>query len=74
MELATDSMGDFTQLDEHRFLVIECDNAQGAAALPLDAARLLLIDDNNYPFSTGRNPSLPDDNELIIVRTGALKG
>jgi hypothetical protein len=134
MELASDSMGDFTQLDESRFLVIERDNAQGTDArikkvyvvdlrdvgadgflvkrevldllsihdpaglslparpgdvglgdpfafpfqtiedvLPLDAERLLLINDNNYPFSAGRNPSLPDDNELIIVRTGALK-
>ena len=25
------------------------------------------------PFSAGRNPSLPDDNELIVVRTGALE-
>src|SRR5262245_48372522 len=40
--------------------------------LPLDGRRLLLINDNNYPFSAGRNPSLPDDNELIVVRTPAL--
>ena len=43
------------------------------SVLPLDAERLLVINDNNYPFSAGRNPSLPDDTELIVVRTGALK-
>jgi hypothetical protein len=25
------------------------------------------------PFSTGRNPILPDDNDFIVVRTGSLK-
>jgi hypothetical protein len=40
--------------------------------LPLDGRRLLLINDNNYPFSAGRDPSLPDDNELIVVRSSAL--
>jgi hypothetical protein len=128
------SLGDLTQLDEHRFLMIERDPAAGPAAafkrivvldfravgadgflrkhevldllnigdpnlislparpgdfglgnpfrfpfetiesvLPLDAERLLVVNDNNYPFSAGRNPSLPDDNEFIVVRTGALK-
>jgi hypothetical protein len=128
------SIGDFTQLDQNRFVVIERDNEQGAAArikrmyevdlrdvapdgtlvktlaldlmdiadpagislpgrpgdiglgttftfpfvtiedvLPLDAERLLVVNDNNFPFSTGRNPALPDDEEFIIVRTGSLK-
>jgi hypothetical protein len=123
------SIGDFTQLDEHRFVVIERDNGQGTSAhvkriyevdlrdvgsdgtltkklvvdlmdiadpsrisepgrpgdvglgstfsfpyvtiedvLPLDRERLLVINDNNYPFSTGRNPALPDYNDFIVVR------
>jgi len=128
------SIGDMTQLDEHRFVVIERDNNQGAAAaikriyvidlrktapdgtlektlavdlmniadpaeislpgrpgdiglgttfsfpyvtiedvLPLDAERLLVVNDNNFPFSTGRNPLLPDYEDFIVVRTGSLK-
>jgi hypothetical protein len=36
---------------------------------PLDASTLLVINDNNYPFSSGRRPGLaPDDNELILVK------
>lgn len=40
--------------------------------LPLGDGRLLLLNDNNYPLSAGRNPDEPDDTEAIIVRTGAL--
>jgi hypothetical protein len=36
--------------------------------LPLSGSRLLIINDNNYPFSAGRNPGLPDDNEWIIIK------
>jgi len=129
MEAADNSIGDFTALDQHRFLVIERDGGQGATAqfkriyqidlrqvdaqgflikhelvdllnirdphgislparagdiglgdpfqmpfvtiesvLPLDRERLLVINDNNFPFSTGRNPTLPDDSEFIIIR------
>jgi hypothetical protein len=128
------SIRDFTQLDQNRFVVIERDNNQSAAAqikriyvvdlrevaadgtlkktlavnlmniadpasislpgragdiglgttfsfpyvtiedvLPLDAERLLVINDNNFPFSTGRNAQLPDYDDFIIVRTGAFK-
>jgi hypothetical protein len=128
------SIGDFTQLDEHRFVVIERDGGQGPAAqvkriyvvdlrdiapdgtlvktlavdlmsisdpafislpgragdiglgatfsfpyttiedvLPLDAERLVVVNDNNFPFSTGRNPNLPDYNDFIVVRSGSLK-
>ncbi|PID79144.1 hypothetical protein CSB20_11490 [bacterium DOLZORAL124_64_63] len=34
----------------------------------LDPRTLLLINDNNYPMSTGRRPGLPDDSEFIQVR------
>jgi glycerophosphoryl diester phosphodiesterase len=134
VEDPSDSIGDFTQLDEHRFLVIERDQNQGAAAalkriyevdlrhvgpdgflvkhevvdlldiadparislparsgdiglgdpfsmpfvtiesvLPLNGNRLLVINDNNYPFSAGRNPTRPDDSEFVILRTDDLR-
>jgi hypothetical protein len=127
------SIGDLTQVDEHRFVVIERDGGQGATAqvkriyeidlrnlnpdgtlakklvvdlmdiadpdtislpgraadiglgnpfsfpyvtiedvLPLDRERLLVINDNNYPFSTGRNPGLPDYNDFVVIRTRPL--
>jgi hypothetical protein len=43
------------------------------SVLPLDGTRLLVINDNNYPFSTGRNPQQIDDTEFIIVRLDALR-
>ncbi|MGH8624503.1 MAG: hypothetical protein ACREYC_04275 [Gammaproteobacteria bacterium] len=33
----------------------------------LSPAEFLVVNDNNFPFSAGRNPSLPDDNEFIRV-------
>jgi glycerophosphoryl diester phosphodiesterase len=38
----------------------------------IDAARLLLGCDNNFP-NTGRNPVLADDTEFIVVRVPGLK-
>jgi hypothetical protein len=128
VDAPSNSIGDFTQIDQHRFLVIERDQNQGAAAaekriyevdlrrvdssgflvkrevvdlldiadptrislparpgdiglgnpfsmpfvtiesvLPLSGDRLLVINDNNYPFSAGRNPSRPDDTEFVVV-------
>ncbi len=43
------------------------------SVLPLGGNRLLVINDNNFPFSTGRNPVQPDDTEFIIVRAESLK-
>lgn len=43
------------------------------SVLPLGGSRLLIANDNNFPFSAGRNPGLPDDNELIIVRVPSLR-
>ncbi|MEV4368034.1 esterase-like activity of phytase family protein [Nonomuraea sp. NPDC049637] len=34
----------------------------------LDDRTLGLLDDNNFPFSSGRTPGRPDDNEFITVR------
>lgn len=34
----------------------------------LDERTLLVINDNNYPMSTGRRPGLPDDSEFIRLR------
>jgi len=42
------------------------------ALWPLDGTRLRVVNDNNFPFSTGRNPSLPDDNEFVVIRTHSL--
>jgi glycerophosphoryl diester phosphodiesterase len=42
------------------------------AVLPLGGRKLLIANDNNYPFSVGRNPVLPDDDEMVIVRAPAL--
>jgi hypothetical protein len=42
------------------------------SVLPLDGERLLIINDNNYPFSAGRNATRPDDTELIVVRLDSL--
>jgi hypothetical protein len=129
-------IGDFTALDQHRFVLIERDDAQGAEArqkkvylvdlrrvgpdgyldkrlvvdllrirdregisLPprpgefgvgdpfsfplqsveslevLGGERLLIANDNNYPFSDGRwiARDRPDDTELIVVRVPALR-
>ncbi len=115
------AIGDFTAVDDNKYLVIERDSNQGAEAafkkiflvdftqidskgnlikrelvdllniadpnnlaganepfrfpfvtiesvLPIDDQTLLIINDNNYPFSTGRTPGVPDDNEFIQVR------
>lgn len=127
------AIGDLTNVDEHRLLVIERDGTQGATAnfkrvylvdlretdnegylvkrqvadlmairdpagvslpgrpgdiglgdpfrfpfanietiLPLDRERLLVLNDNNYPYDNGRSPDRPDDNEAIVVRVDAL--
>jgi len=42
--------------------------------LPLGDGRLLLLNDNNYPVSAGRNPDQPDDTEAIVVHAAALPG
>ncbi len=43
------------------------------SVLPLGGGRLLILNDNNYPLSAGRNPDRPDDTEAIIVRSDALQ-
>jgi hypothetical protein len=116
------SIGDFTAVSDHRFLVIERDNFQGASAqckkiflvdfdqvdsngflvkteivdllniadpddiagtgtgvfmfpfvtiesvIPLSATSIGVINDNNYPFSSGRTAGQPDNNEFIIIK------
>jgi hypothetical protein len=134
MEAASNAIGDFTQLDRNRFVVIERDNLQGAASvfkklyvvdfrdtdddgflvkreiadllhinpggvpldakpgdvglgdefafpfqtiedvLPLGRNRLLVLNDNNFPFSNGRNPAKPDANEAIVISVPRLRG
>jgi hypothetical protein len=43
------------------------------SVLPLGRGRLLVLNDNNFPFSTGRNPTRPDDNEAIVIRVPGLR-
>jgi hypothetical protein len=38
------------------------------SVIPLDERRLGVINDNNYPGSSGRTPGQPDSNEFIIIR------
>ena len=133
VEAPEHAIGDFTQLGRHRFVVIERDNLQGAAAafkkiyaidfrevdaegflvkrevvdllhidpggvalgarpgdvglgaefafpfqtiedvLPLGRRRLLVICDNNLPFSNGRNPAEPDRTEAIVLEVPGLR-
>jgi hypothetical protein len=40
--------------------------------LVLDNNRLLVIDDNNYPGSAGREFGVPDDNEFIVIHVAPL--
>jgi len=36
--------------------------------IPLSNTRLGVLNDNNYPFSSGRVAGQPDPNEFIILR------
>jgi hypothetical protein len=38
------------------------------SVIPLDPFRVLIVNDNNFPFSVGRTPGAPDDNEFIVVK------
>jgi hypothetical protein len=40
--------------------------------LVLDNNRLLVIDDNNYPGSAGREFGVPDNNEFIVIHVAPL--
>jgi hypothetical protein len=122
MEANGNAIGDLTAVTDSRFLVIERDNNQGAAAqfkkvflvdlddidadgflrkhlvadllairdpydlnrdgsqvfkfpfvtiesvIPLSATEIGVLNDNNYPGSSGRTPGQPDNNEFIILR------
>jgi len=36
--------------------------------IPIDATTIIVGNDNNYPFSSGRTPGIPDDNELVLIK------
>ncbi len=39
------------------------------AVYPVNRRTLIVVNDNNYPFSSGRRPGIaPDDNEFILLR------
>ena len=54
--------GDFGLGDRFRFPFVTIEDV-----VVLSPAELLVINDNDFPFSAGRNPSLSDDNEFIRV-------
>ena len=127
LESPGNAIGDLTAIGQHRFLLVERDNEQGAAArlkavyllddrdrdrdgfvdkrllvdllaVPdpqgigddgpffrfpfvtiesvalLDDRTLVVANDNNFPFSSGRTPGSPDDDEFITVRLGTPLG
>ena len=38
------------------------------SVLPVDERTVLVINDNNYPSSSGRTPGQPDPTEFILIR------
>jgi glycerophosphoryl diester phosphodiesterase len=38
------------------------------SVINLDGNVLMVVNDNNYPFSTGRNSRLPDDDEFVLIQ------
>ena len=38
------------------------------SVLPLDNDRVIVMNDNNYPFSSGRRDGVPEDTEAIVIR------
>ena len=38
----------------------------------VDARHIVVVNDNNFPFSSGRRLGKPDDNELTLLDIGAL--
>ena len=127
LETPTNAIGDFTRVDDHRFLVLERDNGEGATAVfkavflvdtsvtdesghPLktqlvnlmavpdpdhvagdlstsgfltfpfttiesvdvvDEHTIVVGNDNNFPFSNGRVPGTPDDDEFLTIEVQA---
>jgi hypothetical protein len=56
--------GDGTGVFTFPFVTIE-------SVIPLGRRTLGVLNDNNYPFGSGRTPSTPDDNEFIVIRLDA---
>ena len=38
------------------------------SVIPLSPTKIGVLNDNNYPFSAGRTPGQPDNNEFIVIR------
>ena len=38
------------------------------SVIPLNRRTFGVLNDNNFPFSSGGTPGRPDDNEFIIIR------
>lgn len=38
----------------------------------VDESHIVVVNDNNFPFSRGRDPDAPDDSEFILLEVGAF--
>lgn len=56
-----DNLGGLGPIFTFPFVTIE-------SVIPLDNRRLGVLNDNNYPGSSGRTPGQPDNNEFIVIR------
>jgi hypothetical protein len=39
--------------------------------MAIDANTILVANDNNFPFSSGRTSGLPDDDEIVLIKLDA---
>jgi hypothetical protein len=39
---------------------------------PVDEDHILVVNDNNHPFSTGREPGVPEETEFVLLRAPDL--
>ena len=61
--------GDFGLGDPFKFPYITTESV-----LPVGGNRLAIVNDNNFGGVGGRNPSLPDYTDFIVVRAEGLRG
>ncbi len=60
-------------IDATSGLIIERDDSEGDPALAcIDADHIIVGNDNNLPFSSGRAFGKSDDNEMMILKVGEL--
>ena len=58
--------------EQLKFAQTHLHQARGALAI-VDAEHIVVVNDNNFPYSAGRVPHKPDDNELVLLNIKALR-